>query len=93
MSAERSDESLVAIKGHWNQILDRVLEKNRIAWLAYFDARIAGLENDTLLLSFADSEKFGGDHNFTIARNPIHEELLIQAIKDEVNLDVAIGEQ
>ena len=92
MNERGSDEHLMAIKGRWNNILDRLLEVNRIAWLAYFDARIAGLEGDTLLLSFADSEKFSGDHNFHSARNPLHEQLLISAVEAETGLVVGIKE-
>jgi len=87
-----SDEYLVTIKGRWNQILDRLLEINRIAWLAYFDARITGLEEGQLLLSFADSEKFGGDHDFARVRNPLHAEQLSGAIFAETGIRVQPGE-
>ena len=82
----------MTIKGHWNQILDRLLEINRIAWLAYFDARISGLEDGLLLLSFADSEKFGGDHDFARVRNPLHSNQLSDAIFTETGIRVQLGE-
>jgi len=46
------------IKSRWNEVLDLLLEKDRITWLAFFDARLVSYENDQLTLDFADSQKF-----------------------------------
>jgi hypothetical protein len=81
------------VKRQWNLVLDRVLEQDRIAWLAFFDARLASLENDVLTLNFADSEKFGGQHDFKVARNPKHTEILMNAIHEITGLDLAIQEE
>ena len=71
---------LVQLKGVWNQVLDALLEEDRIAWLAYFDARLVSLDSGKLLLSFADSEKFGGDHNYKSVRKPEHTAKLVSCI-------------
>ena len=42
--------------------------KNRVAWLTFFDARLAQLEGDVLNLDFSDPEKFSGDHSYADAR-------------------------
>ena len=60
------------LKAQWNQVLDDLLETDRIAWLAYFDARLVSLNGSQLTLNFADSEKFGGDHNYKSIRKPEH---------------------
>ncbi|MEI6406097.1 MAG: hypothetical protein WCO85_01075 [Actinomycetes bacterium] len=60
------------LKNQWNEILDHLLATNRIAWLAFFDARLVSLDNHLLILDFRDSEKFGGNHDFTSVRNPLH---------------------
>ena len=60
------------LKSTWNQVLDDLLESDRIAWLAYFDARLVSLNGNILTVSFADSEKFGGDHNYKSIRKPEH---------------------
>jgi hypothetical protein len=64
----------------WNQILDAVLEVDRVAWLLWFDARLVKLEGGVLEVNFVDSEKFSGDHNFKSARKPEQTAKLISAI-------------
>ena len=64
----------------WNQILDAVLEVDRVAWLLWFDARLVKLEGGVLEVNFADSEKFSGDHNYKSARKPEQTAKLVSAI-------------
>ncbi len=75
-----SEFSLQTLKASWNQILDAVLEVDRVAWLLWFDARLVKLEGDVLEVNFADSEKFSGDHNFKSARKPEQTDKLVSAI-------------
>lgn len=75
-----SEFSIETLKSSWNQILDAVLEVDRVAWLLWFDARLVKLEGDVLEVSFADSEKFSGDHNFKSARKPEQTAKLVSAI-------------
>jgi hypothetical protein len=75
-----SEFSLETLKASWNQILDAVLEVDRVAWLLWFDARLVKLEGGVLEVNFADSEKFSGDHNFKSARKPEQTAKLISAI-------------
>jgi hypothetical protein len=76
MSASTIDE----IKARWNEVLDAVLDRDRIAWLAFFDARIVSVDAGVITISFADVVKLGGDHNFSMARNPKHLALLEEEI-------------
>ena len=69
------------IKSRWNEVLDLLLEKDRITWLAFFDARLVSYENDQLTLDFADSQKFANPHDFKKTRNPSHTKSLIEAIE------------
>ncbi|MEY2743582.1 MAG: hypothetical protein RL310_491 [Actinomycetota bacterium] len=55
---------LEEIKNRWNEVLDLLLEKDRITWLAFFDARLVSFENNQLTLDFADSQKFANPHDF-----------------------------
>ena len=75
-----SDFSLETLKASWNQVLDAVLEVDRVAWLLWFDARLVKLDGNVLEVSFADSEKFSGDHNFKSARKPEQTAKLVSAI-------------
>jgi len=75
-----SEFSLETLKSSWNQVLDAILEVDRVAWLLWFDARLVKLEGELLEVSFADSEKFSGDHNFKSARKPEQTAKLVSAI-------------
>ena len=39
---------LLEFKRVWNDVLDELEATNRIAWLAFFDARLVSLENHDL---------------------------------------------
>ena len=75
-----SEFSLETLKSSWNQVLDAILEVDRVAWLLRFDARLVKLEGSVLEVSFADSEKFSGDHNYKSARKPEQAAKLVSAI-------------
>jgi len=75
-----SELTIDLVKARWNEVLDAVLDVDRIAWLAFFDARIASVDSNVITINFADPQKFGGDHNFSMARNPRHLALLHEKI-------------
>jgi len=75
-----SEFSLETLKTSWNEVLDAVLEVDRVAWLLWFDARLVKLDGNVLEVSFADSEKFSGDHNYKSARKPEQTAKLVSAI-------------
>ncbi len=86
------ESQLATLKSNWNSVLDQLLSEDRIAWLAFFDARLVSLESATLTLSFADSEKFGGQHDFAAVRKPEHIAKLVAAIKSVTNQELTINE-
>jgi hypothetical protein len=69
------------IKNRWNEVLDLLLEMDRVTWLSFFDARLVSFENNQLTLDFADSQKFANPHDFKKTRNPSHTKSLIAAIE------------
>jgi len=81
------------IKSRWNEVLDLLLEKDRITWLAFFDARLVSYENNQLTLDFADSQKFANPHDFKKTRNPAHTQLLIDSISTVFGISPTIIEQ
>lgn len=87
------DLTIVEIKERWNDVLDIVLESDRIVWLAFFDARIVSVENGVITLNFSDPQKFSGDHNFSMARNPRHIALLQGAIERVFGQTLEIAEK
>ena len=80
------------IRGQWNQVLDALESENRVAWIAYFDARLSSFENGTLTLDFSDSRKFATSHEYSETR-PNLKTALVEAIKSTIGIDVEIIEQ
>ncbi|CAB4742206.1 unannotated protein [freshwater metagenome] len=87
-----SEFSLETLKQSWNQVLDAVLEVDRVAWLLWFDARLVSLDGKVLEVSFADSEKFSGDHNFKSARKPEQTAKLVSAILQVTGVELEVIE-
>jgi hypothetical protein len=82
---------LAVLRSRWNEVLDLLESKDRIAWLVFFDARLASFENNVLTLDFSDSRKFASSHEYQTLR-PKHKEVLASAIKDVLGLDITIEE-
>lgn len=80
------------MRGRWNEILDELLLQDRVAWLAFFDARLAEFDGKTLTLDFSDSRKLGSAHEYSEARNRA-QRLLTLTIQSLFSLDVTIIEK
>jgi len=83
---------LSQIRSQWNQVLDALEAKNRIAWLAYFDARLSSYDNGVLTLDFSDSRKFATSHEYQQTRPSLKSDLL-SAIEDVLNIKVELIEK
>jgi hypothetical protein len=83
---------LVEIRERWNEVLDALLEQDRVAWLAFFDARVADFDGKTLTLDFSDSRKLGSAHEYSEARAKA-KQLLTQTIQTLFSLNVNIIEK
>ena len=83
---------LEQIRAQWNQVLDELESTNRIAWIAYFDARLSSFNDGVLTLDFSDSRKFATSHEYSETR-PNLNSALVQAIKATIGIDVEIIEQ
>jgi len=59
---------LSELKAHWNEVLFALEAQNRVAWLTFFDARLASLSDQILVLDFSDPEKFSGAHSYSDSR-------------------------
>ena len=81
--------SLADLRSRWNEVLDIVEQSDRITWMAFFDARLASLEDTVLTLDYSDSAKFGGAHGYSSTRVK-QQELLLCAIKQVFNVDLEI---
>jgi hypothetical protein len=84
--------NLAELKSKWNDVLDLLESRDRIAWIAYFDARLASLENGVLTLQFVDAEKLSGAHDYKATRNDRIRSALLEAIKEVTGLTLEIVE-
>jgi len=82
---------LASLRTRWNEVLDLLESRDRIAWLVFFDARLASFENNVLTLDFSDARKFASSHEYQAVR-PKHKESLAAAIKEVFSIDVEIAE-
>jgi hypothetical protein len=60
--------TLSHIRMRWNEVLDLVEKRDRVVWIAYFDARLESFENGRLTLDFSDSNKLATGHDYQEAR-------------------------
>lgn len=80
------------IRSRWNDVLDDLESHNRVAWMAYFDARLISLQDGVITLDFSDSRKFATSHEYSETR-PNLKAALIAAIDQVLGLKVEIREQ
>ena len=83
---------LQEIRNRWNEVLDAVLEVDRVSWLAFFDARLADFDGKVLTLDFSDARKLSSSHEFSQTRLR-QRQILTQTIKSVLALDVEISER
>ena len=83
---------LIEIRAQWNQVLDVLESTNRVAWIAYFDARLSSYDNGILTLDFSDSRKFATSHEYSETR-PNLKSALVEAIRSTLGITVEISEQ
>lgn len=81
---------LSEIKGSWNDVLDALERIDRVAWLAYFDARLVSFESGVLTLDFSDPNKFEGGHDYSKVRlerfRPALENVLTEIFEVEISV-------
>jgi hypothetical protein len=83
---------LQEIRNRWNEVLDAVLEVDRVSWIAFFDARLADFDGRTLTLDFSDARKLSSSHEFSETRLK-QQQILIAAINSVLAIDVEIIER
>jgi hypothetical protein len=80
------------IRNRWNEVLDAVLEVDRVSWIAFFDARLADFDGRTLTLDFSDARKLSSSHEFSETRLR-QQQILIAAISSVLAINVEISER
>ena len=80
------------IRSRWNDVLDNLESHNRVAWIAYFDARLISFQDGVITIDFSDSRKFATSHEYSETR-PNLKAALIASIDQVLGLTVEIREQ
>ena len=80
------------IKSRWTEVLDALEKKNRMAWIAYFDARLSSLEGNLLTLDFTDSRKFATSHEYSETRPNLKTDL-VSTIHEVLGVSLEIVEK
>ncbi len=83
---------LIELKSKWNDVLDLLERRDRVAWIAYFDARLVSLNENVLTLQFIDAEKLSGAHDYKATRNERIRGALETAIKEVTGYEIKITE-
>ena len=83
--------TLPELRAQWNQVLDNLESQDRVAWMAYFDARLAEFDGQILTLDFSDARKFAGGHEYSPARIKLQNSLKA-SIHEVLGLTVEIQE-
>ena len=81
------------LKESWNEVLDRVERANRVAWLAYFDARLVSLEGGVLLVDFSDPAKLSGGHDYSSSRSAHLKAVLEKSIEEVMGEKITVSER
>ena len=82
---------LASLRSRWNEVLDLLESRDRIAWLVFFDARLASFDNNVLTLDFSDARKFASSHEYQAVR-PKHKESLAAAVEEVFSVEIEIAE-
>jgi hypothetical protein len=83
--------TLAELRKSWNDVLDHLESQDRVAWIAYFDARLADLDGQKLSLDFSDARKFSGGHEYSPTREKL-ENSLLASIKEVLKIELTIIE-
>jgi hypothetical protein len=84
--------TLSDLRKRWNEVLDLLESRDRVVWIAYFDARLESLDNGRLTLDFSDSNKLATGHDYQVARQR-HRALLQGVIYDLFKTTVVVVEK
>jgi len=83
---------LSVLRSQWSDVLDYLERQDRMAWIAFFDARLARLEGSTLHLDFSDSRKFAGNLEYDSIRNH-HKVALEDAIRAVIGIELQVVDE
>lgn len=87
-----SNLTIADIKTRWNEVLDVLESKDRIAWLVFFDARLVSYHEGLLQLDFSDPNKFSGAHDYGSTKREKFRPILEEVLQEIFHTPIQIGE-
>ena len=81
---------LAELRTQWSDVLDELERNDRMAWIVYFDARLAKFDGVVLTLDFSDSEKFASGLGFTDKREQFRA-ALTDAVRKICGIEIQIS--
>lgn len=82
--------NLIELRASWNDVLDALERRDRMAWIAFFDARLASLEGSVLKLDFSDATKFANGFDYAQVRGR-HQLALKESIIEICGIELQIA--
>lgn len=82
--------TLPEVKERWNEVLDALLVRDRILWLAMFDARLSDLSDGNLTVDFLDSGKFANEHDFSYMRSEDRLQIVEEIAREVLGISITI---
>lgn len=82
--------SLMELRARWNDVLDALERRDRMAWIVFFDARLASLEGSVLKLDFSDATKFASGFDYAQVRDR-HRLTLTDSINEIYGIELQIA--
>ena len=79
------------LRAQWVGVLDELERVDRIAWLAFFDARLKSLDELVLHLDFSDSQKFAINHEYAPSREK-HRQALERSIEKITGVKIVVAQ-
>lgn len=83
---------IATLRSQWSDVLDYLERLDRMAWIAFFDARLARLDGSALHLDFSDSRKFSGNLEYENIREH-HRASLQDAISAVVGVELQVVDE
>jgi hypothetical protein len=81
---------LKQLREQWSDVLDALERRDRMAWIVFFDARLAGVEGNSLKLDFSDATKFASGFDYSNVREH-HIRALVDSIRDVCGVEMEIS--
>ena len=83
-------ESIVALKRHWSDVLMCLESIDRVAWLVWFDARLADFDGRILIVDFSDPQRLDPTQQYPIASPERHRAALESAILSVTGMPIQV---